>query len=218
MTLRIAVLASGNGTNFQALHDACTTGYVDAEIVCVLTNKRAAGVMERADAAGVEGVVVPHKGLDRDVVDELIVKELEARSVDVACNAGYMRIRGKAYCEALGGRNFNIHPSLLPAFPGAHPIRDAWEWGVKTSGVTVHFATEDLDGGPIIVQRAVDISPHDTISSFESKIHVAEYALYPRALKLYAEGKLKIEGRTVTITEDVEEPPWSGTLPPGLRA
>ncbi len=215
--LKIAVLASGSGTNFQALHDACTTGYLDAEIACVITNKRAARVMERAAAAGVEGVVVPHKGLEIDVVDELIVKELESRGVDAAVNAGYMRIRGRRYCESLEGRNFNIHPSLLPAFPGAHPIRDAWEWGAKTSGVTVHFATEDLDSGPVILQRAVDIATGDTIESFERNIHLVEYALYPRALKLYAEGKLRVEGRTVTITEDVEEPPWAGQLPPGLR-
>jgi phosphoribosylglycinamide formyltransferase-1 len=216
--LRVAVLASGNGTNFQALQDACATGYAPAEIACVLTNKRAAGVMERAARAGVEGVVVPHKGLDREKCDELILRELEARSVDLVCHAGYMRIRGRTYCKALEGRVFNIHPSLLPAFPGGtHAIQDAWEWGVKTSGATVHFATEELDMGPIIVQRAVDVAPDDSYESFEHKIHLAEYVVYPKAVKLFAEGRMRVEGRRVVIEGDVSDPPWAGELPPGLR-
>lgn len=217
VTLRVAVLASGNGTNFQALADACADGYMDAEIVCVLTNKRSAPVMQRASKAGVEGVVVPHKGLDREIVDELILKELEARDVDVACNAGYMRIRGRTYCKALEGRAFNIHPSLLPAFPGAHPVVDAWDWGVKVSGVTVHFATEELDMGPVIIQRPVAIDAEDTLDSFEAKIHRTEYEIYPKALRLFSEGRLRIEGRRVAIDGDVPEVPWAGQLPPGLR-
>jgi phosphoribosylglycinamide formyltransferase 1 len=217
VTLRIAVLASGSGTNFQALNDACTTGYMDAEVACVLGNKRKARVMDRAEAEGVEQVVVPHKGLDVDAVDESILSELAARDIDLVCYAGYMRIRGPAFVKELEGRLLNIHPSLLPAFPGAHPIADAWEWGVKTSGATVHFATEELDMGPIVLQRAVNVEPHDTIESFEAKIHLAEYVIYPRSVKLFAEGKLKIEGRAVTIIEDVEDPPWAGQLPPGLR-
>ncbi len=214
--LRIAVLASGKGTNFQALQDACASGYVDAEIVCVLTNKRGAGVVERAERAGVETIVLPHKGRDTQEVDEDIVAEFERRGVGLACNAGYMRIRGRTYCKAFEGRAMNIHPALLPAFPGAHPIADAWEWGVKTSGVTVHFATEDLDMGPIILQRSVDIAPDDTIESFERKIHLVEYALYPKAVRLFAEGRLRIEGRSVAIDGDVPEVPWAGRLPPGL--
>ncbi len=217
MSLRIAVLASGSGTNFQALQDACSCGYIDAEVVCVAGNKRAARVMERAERAGVERVVVPHKDLERAVVDELMLKELEARDVDLVCYAGYMRIRGPAFTRALLGRTLNIHPSLLPAFPGARPIADAWEWGVKTSGATVHFSSEELDMGPIVIQRAFDVSLDETIVSFERKIHLIEYAIYPKAVKLYSEGKLSLEGRTVTITEDVEDPPWSGQLPPGLR-
>lgn len=214
--LRIAVLASGRGTNFQALHDACTSGYLDAEVVCVLTNKRQAGVVERADKAGVETIVLPHKGRDTREVDEDVVREFERRGVGLACNAGYMRIRGHVYCKAFEGRAMNIHPSLLPAFPGAHPILDAWDWGVTASGVTVHFATEDLDMGPIILQRAVDIAPDDTISSFEHKIHLTEYALYPKAVRLFAEGRLRIEGRRVATDGDVPEVPWVGSLPPGL--
>src|SRR5438309_7963846 len=159
--LRVAVLASGNGTNFQALHDACT-GYAPAEIACVLTNKRDAGVVERANRAGVEVVVVRHRDRDPEEVDAVILKAFAKRGVDAAFNAGYMRIRGPAYCKAMDGRNFNVHPSLLPAFPGAHAIQDAWDWGAKVSGVTVHFATEDLDMGPIILQRPVPVAVDDT--------------------------------------------------------
>jgi phosphoribosylglycinamide formyltransferase-1 len=215
--ISIAVLASGNGTNFQALQDACATGYVDGRIACLLTNKRNARVVERAERSGVEVVVVPHKGLDREHVDELVLKEFDARGVDLACNAGYMRIRGRTYSKAMEGRALNVHPSLLPAFPGANPIQDAWDWGVKTSGVTVHFATEDLDMGPIVLQQAVDVSDDDTIETFEEKIHLAEYVIYPKAVKLFAEGLLRVEDRRVVIERDVEDPAWAGSLPPGLR-
>jgi phosphoribosylglycinamide formyltransferase 1 len=129
--LRVAVLASGNGTNFQALHDACQAGYLDAEIACVVTNKPDAPVLERAARAGVEGVFVDHKGLSREARDERLLEEYDARGVGFACHAGYMRILGRPYCKAMEGRAFNVHPSLLPAFAGAHPIEDAWEWGAK---------------------------------------------------------------------------------------
>ncbi len=214
----MAVLASGNGTNFQALHDACASGYVDAEIALVLTNKKDARVLERAQRAGVEGVFIDHKGLTRDTRDEAFLAEFEKRGIDFACHAGYMRILGRTYCKAMEGHAFNVHPSLLPAFAGAHPMQDAWEWGCKTSGVTIHFVTEELDMGPIALQRSVDITPDDTLETFEQKVHLAEYALYPKALKLYTEGLLKIEGRRVRIERDIEDPPWAGELPPGLRS
>jgi phosphoribosylglycinamide formyltransferase-1 len=217
VTLRVAVLASGRGTNFQALHDACATGYAPAEIVCVITNKKGAPVVERARAAGVETVVVRHKDRDPEEVDAVILKAFEARGVQLACYAGYMRIRGPAFAKAMDGRVLNVHPSLLPAFPGAHPIQDAWDWGVKLSGVTVHFGTEELDMGPIVLQRPVEIKANDTLATFEAKIHLAEYTLYPKAVKLFAEGALRLEGRRVIITKDVADPPWAGDLPPGLK-
>ena len=215
--LRVAVLASGNGTNFQALYDACEAGYAPAEIVCVITNKRDGGVVERATRARVETVAIRHKDRDVQEVDDVILRALDARGVDLICYAGYMRIRGPSFCKALDGRILNIHPSLLPAFPGARPIQDAWDWGVKVSGATVHYAGEELDMGPIILQRAVSIGPEDTIESFEQKIHLAEYAIYPKAVKLHAEGCLRVEGRHVVIDRDVADPPWAGSLPPGLR-
>ena len=215
--LRVAVLASGNGTNFQALQDACAVGYLDAEIACVITNKADAVVLERAARAGVEGIFVDHKGLTREQRDEIFLAHYEERGVDFACHAGYMRILGRPYCKAMEGRAFNVHPSLLPAVAGAHPMEDAWEHGVKTSGVTIHFVTEELDAGPIVLQRAVEITPDDTFESFEHKMHLVEYAIFPKALKLYAEGALRTEGRRVLIDRDVEEVPWAGELPPGLR-
>jgi phosphoribosylglycinamide formyltransferase-1 len=215
--LRVAVLASGNGTNFQALQDACAAGYAPAEVACLVTNRRDARVVERANAAGVEVVAVRHKDRDPEEVDAVILKALDKRGVDAVFYAGYMRIRGPGFAKALEGRVFNVHPSLLPAFPGAHPIQDAWDWGVKVSGVTIHYATEDLDMGPIILQRAVAIEADDTVKTFEDKIHRTEYVLYPKALKLYAEGLLRLEGRRVVIERDVSDPPWAGELPPGLR-
>jgi phosphoribosylglycinamide formyltransferase 1 len=215
--LRVAVLASGRGTNFVALHDACATGYAEAEVVSVLSDRRRAQVLERAARLGVEGVFVdPKRAGDREAYDELLLAELEAREVDLACNAGFMRILGRTYCKAMAERALNVHPSLLPSFPGAHGIRDAWEWGVKTSGVTVHFVTEELDMGPIVCQRAVDIGPEDALETFERKIHLAEYAIYPKALKLFSEGRLRVEGRRVIVSGDVDDPPWAGGLPPGL--
>ena len=218
MSLRIAVLASGSGTNFQALQDACTCGYLDAEIVLVLTNRKSAGVVERAERAGVEAVFVAHKGLTSEERDERFLKEFEAHGVDFAAHAGYMRILGARYCDAMRGRAMNVHPSLLPAFTGAHPITDAWEWGVKTSGVSIHYSTLELDDGPIVLQRSVDITPEDTLESFEQKIHLVEYALFPKAIRLHAERKLTIDGRSVRVASDVEEVPWAGDLPPGLRS
>lgn len=216
--LRVAVLASGRGTNFVALADACLTRYADAEVVCVLTNKRDAGVLERAQRLGIEGVFVdPKRAADREAYDELLLAELSSRDVELACNAGYMRILGRTYCKAMEGRALNIHPSLLPAFAGASAVDDAWEWGAKTSGVSVHYVTEELDMGPIVAQRAVDITPDDTRESFERKIHLAEYAVYPKALKLFAAGALRVEGRRVVVTSDVADPPWAGGPSPSLE-
>jgi phosphoribosylglycinamide formyltransferase-1 len=215
--LRAAVLASGNGTNFQALVDACTSGYAPAEVACLVTNRKDARVVDRANAAGVEVVAIRHRDRSTEEVDQIILKAFEKRGIEAAFNAGYMRIRGPAYCKALDGRAFNIHPSLLPAFPGAAPIQDAWDWGVKVSGVTVHYATEDLDMGPIVVQRVVEVADADTLESFEHKIHLAEYAIYPKVLKMQAEGLLRLEGRRAVIEGDVADPPWAGELPPGLR-
>lgn len=216
--VRVGVLASGNGTNFAALNDACRSGYVGAEIACVVSDRLEARVLERASAAGVEGVLCERSSVgSRDAYDELLCHQLEARDVEVVCCAGFMRILGPRFCKTFADRVFNVHPSLLPAFPGAHAVRDAWEWGVKTTGCTVHFLTEDLDMGPIVVQETVQVTPDDTLETLSRKVHLAEYVAYPKAVKLYATGGLRIEGRRVVLSGDVDAPPWAGGVPPSLE-
>lgn len=216
--LRVGVLASGSGTNFQALHDACATGYADAEIVCVVTNKADAGVLLRAGAAGVEGVFVdPKAASSREGYDGLLLEELERRKVELVCGAGYLRILSAVFIASFPGRALNIHPSLLPSFPGLHAVEQAWEAGVKVTGVTVHVMSEDLDAGPIVCQRAVEVTPADTLETLERKVHLTEYALYPKALRLFAEGGVRIEDGRVIAPREVPDPPWAGGLPPGLR-
>jgi len=216
--LRVGVLASGDGTNFQALHDACVTGYADAEIVCVLTNKRSAGVLRRAAHAGVEGVFVDPKDTEgRDAYDRMLLANLKMFGVDLVCGAGFMRILGPGFVAAYHNRILNVHPSLLPAFPGLDAIEQAWNHGVKVTGATVHIIDAELDGGPIVFQRAVEVRPDDTIETLTERVHLAEYAIYPKALRFWGSlDRIKISGRTV-ITGDVPDPPWAGELPPALR-
>lgn len=216
--MRVGVLASGSGTNFQALQDACACGYVGAEIAVVLTNKPDAGVLARAARVGVEGLFVdPKQAASREEYDGALLDHLRARDVELVCNAGWLRILSDAFVRAFENRALNVHPSLLPAFPGLHVIEQAFEWGVKVTGVTVHVVDTELDHGPIVAQRAVEIRPHDSLEDVERRIHLTEYALYPKALKLWTEGRVKIEGRRVTVIQDVEDPPWSGDYPPSLR-
>jgi phosphoribosylglycinamide formyltransferase-1 len=215
--LRVAVLASGKGTNFQALHDACTSGYADAQIVCVATNRPKAGVLTRAEAVEVDNVVVPSKGVPtREVYDARLLDALEGFKADLVCGSGFMRIFSSVFIDAYRDNILNVHPSLLPAFPGTNVIEEAWNWGAKTTGVTVHVMTEDLDAGPIVYQRPLDVSPSPNLADLERRIHLLEYTLYPKALKLFAEGRFHIEGRRFVIERDVEDPPWAGALPPGL--
>lgn len=216
--LRVAVLASGRGTNFQALHDACTTGYADAQIVCVATNRPKAGVLDRARDAEIETVVVPSKGVPaREVYDARLLDALEGFKADLVCGSGFMRIFSPVFIDAYRDNILNVHPSLLPAFPGTNVIEEAWNWGAKVTGATVHVMNEELDAGPIVYQRALDVSASPTLEDLERRIHLLEYTLYPKALKLFAEGRFHIEGRKFVIERDVEDPPWAGDLPPGLR-
>ena len=215
---RVGILASGSGTNFQALQDACASGYAPAEFAVVLSNKPDAYVLRRAERAGVEGVFVDPKGAaSREEYDRQLTAYLEKHQVDLVCGAGYLRLLSPEFVRSFENRILNVHPSLLPAFPGLHGVEQAWEWGVKVTGVTVHVIDAELDHGPIVLQRAVEVRPADTLESFEARIHLMEYVLYPKALCLWAEGRVKFDGRRVVIEGDVPDPPWAGDYPPGLR-
>lgn len=199
--LSVGVLVSGRGSNLQALLDACARSDYPAEVVVVISDRERAAALDRARAAGVEALVVnPKDFADREAFDHALVRELEARRVGLACNAGFMRILSPAYVRAFAGRALNIHPSLLPAFPGLHAQRQALEHGAKVAGATVHFVDDGpVDTGPIILQASVPVLPDDTEESLSARILVEEHRLYPEAVRLFAEGRLEIVGRRVII-------------------
>ena len=199
--LRVGVLASGRGSNLQALLDASARPDYPAQVVLVISDRERAAALDRARAAGVEALFVNPKDFgDRESFDLALVRELTARRVGLVCNAGYMRILSPAYCRAFAGRAMNIHPSLLPAFPGLHAQRQALEHGAKVAGATVHFVDDGpVDTGPIILQASVPILPNDSEESLAARILVEEHRLYPEAVRLFAEGRLEVVGRRVVI-------------------
>ena len=193
---RLGVLVSGRGSNLQALIDAIVDGRLDASIAVVISNVAGAGGLDRARQAGIETAVVDHRGWpSRDDFDRALVEELRARDVDVVCLAGFMRRIGPGFIAAFPDRIVNIHPSLLPAFPGLHAQRHALSHGVKVSGVTVHLVTAELDAGPIIVQRAVQVLDGDTEEILAARILVEEHKAYPEAVKRVLDGDWVVEGR-----------------------
>ena len=200
--LAVGVLVSGRGSNLQALLDACAGASFPARIAVVISDREHAPALERARAAGVETLWInPKDFVDRESFSLALVRELEARKVDLVCQAGFMRILSPAYVRAFAGRALNIHPSLLPAFPGLHPHRQALEHGVTLSGATVHFVEDGVDSGPIVLQAAVPVLPDDTEATLEARILKEEHRLYPEAVRLFAEGRLEIVGRHVRIKE-----------------
>lgn len=201
MTLALGVLASGRGSNLQAILEACARPDFPARVAIVISDRERATALDRARAGGVEALWLnPKDFADRDAYDRALVGELQARGVGLVCQAGWMRILSPTYVQAFRGRAMNIHPSLLPAFPGLHPHRQALEHGVKVSGATVHFTDEGVDTGPIIVQAAVPVEPGDTEESLAARVLVVEHRLYPEAIRLFAEGRLAIVGRRVIVT------------------
>ncbi|GIP50249.1 MULTISPECIES: phosphoribosylglycinamide formyltransferase [Paenibacillus] len=200
---RIAVFASGQGSNFQNLLDASRTGDLDAEIVLLVCDKPQAFVVERARRAGVECYLFnPKSYARREDYEAKIAAEMEKRGVDLVVLAGYMRLLTSVLVEPYAGRMINIHPSLLPAFPGKDAIGQAWEYGVKVTGVTVHLVDGGMDTGAVIAQTAVDITPDDTLDSLEAKIHDAEQRLYPQVVSWFATNQVRLEGRKVTILSE----------------
>ncbi|MBI4263250.1 MAG: phosphoribosylglycinamide formyltransferase [Acidobacteria bacterium] len=196
MNRRLGILISGRGSNLQALVDATRDGRLDATVALVISNREDAAGLERARRAGLEAICVSHRGWpSRDDHDRALVRELRARDVGLACLAGYMRLVGAPLLEAFPNAILNIHPSLLPAFPGFDAQRQAVEHGVKVSGVTVHFVTPELDGGPIVLQRTVPVLDDDTGDALAARILEEEHRAYPEAVKIVLDGGWRIEGR-----------------------
>lgn len=198
MPKRIGVLLSGRGSNFEALAESVSAGRIpDAEIAIVISNRDGAPGIERARARGIETRVIPSKGLERETYDRLVVAALEEKQVDLVCLAGYMRLLSPYFVAAYRNRILNIHPSLLPAFPGLEAQRQALEYGVKWSGCTVHFVDENLDAGPIVVQAPVEVRDDDTAESLAARILKEEHRIYTEAVRIVLEGRYRIEGRRV---------------------
>jgi phosphoribosylglycinamide formyltransferase 1 len=193
---RLGVLVSGRGTNLQSLIDAIGDGRLDASIAVVISNRADAGALGRAGAASIESLCLSHKGWpSREDYDRALVRELQVRDVGLVCLAGFMRIFSAPMLEAFPNAILNIHPALLPSFPGLHPQRQALEHGVKVSGVTVHLVTAELDGGPIVVQRTVPVLDSDTEETLAARILVEEHVAYPDAVRMVLDGGWKVEGR-----------------------
>ena len=206
--IKLGVLASGGGTNLQALLDACAARRIDAEVALVLSNLPGAGALDRAARAGVPGACLPSKGVtDRAAYDAEVVDRLRQAGVELVCLAGYMRLLTPGFLRAFGPsassrgcpRVVNIHPALLPAFPGLHGPRQALEAGVKVAGCTVHFVDEGTDTGPVIAQAAVPVLDGDTEATLAARILEQEHRLYPQAVQWLAEGRLSLQGRTVRL-------------------
>jgi phosphoribosylglycinamide formyltransferase 1 len=193
---KIAVLISGRGSNLQALIDAVSEGRLAARIGVVISNRAAAEGLERARAAGIDTVVIDHRAFaSRDDFDRAIARELQARGVSIVCLAGFIRLVGQPLLDAFPNAILNVHPSLLPAFPGVDAQRQALDHGVKVSGATVHLVTADLDGGPIVVQASVPVREDDTAETLSARILIEEHRIYPEAVRILLEGGWTVDGR-----------------------
>ena len=200
MSLRLAILASGNGSNAQAMFDAVERGALDADIRLVLSNRPGARVLERAAARS-----LPCRGLDhtqfpdRAAYDRALAEAVREAGADTVALAGYMRLLSPDFLAAFPGRVLNIHPALLPAFPGVHGAADACAWGVKLSGCTVHFVSDEMDCGPIIIQACVPALQAEDADALQNRIHGLEHRIYPQALQWLAENRLSLDGRRVLL-------------------
>jgi phosphoribosylglycinamide formyltransferase 1 len=203
MKKRIGVLLSGRGSNFEALADSVAAGRIpNAELAIVISHREGAPGIERARERGIDARVIPSKGLEREAYDRQVVAALQEKKIDLVCLAGYMRLLSPYFVQAFRGRILNIHPSLLPAFPGLESQRQALEHGAKFAGCTVHFVDETLDAGPIILQSAVPIRDDDTVESLSERILAEEHRIYSQAVRIVLEGRFRIEGRRVIILSD----------------
>lgn len=200
MKKRIAVFASGFGSNLQALIDYNNKHGLNGDIVLVFSNNKDAFALERAKKNNIKAVFMdPARYSSREQYDSEIIEMLEEEKIDLVVLAGYMFLLSQEFVHRFKNKILNIHPALLPSFKGTHGIKDAYRYGVKVTGVTVHFVDEGLDSGPIILQEAVDIDPDDSVEELEEKIHKVEHKIYPEAVKYFCEDRLEIDGRMVKI-------------------
>ena len=205
---KIGVLLSGRGSNFEALADSVAAGRIpNAEISIVISNREDAPVLARAAERRIPSRVIPSKGVEREAYDRVVVAALNDARVDLVCLAGFMRLLSPHFVAAFHRRILNIHPSLLPAFPGLEAQRQALDYGVKFSGCTVHFVDENLDAGPIVAQAIVPVKPGDTEETLAARILTEEHRIYTEAVRLVLSGQFRIEGRRVlsTAEENQEE-------------
>lgn len=194
---RLGILLSGRGSNFEAIADNVTAGRLHAEIGVVISNREQARGLEVARARGLNAVCIPSRGMDRESYDQLLIDELRRNAVDLICLAGYLRLLSAKFIQAFPMRIMNIHPSLLPAFPGLDAQHQAIEYGVKVAGCTVHFVDENLDAGPIILQATIAVHDDDTVDSLSARILEHEHRIYTEAISLVLGGHVEIRGRRV---------------------
>ncbi len=201
MKKRIGVLLSGRGSNFEALAESVAAGRIpNAGISIVISNREGAPGIERAESRGIRTRVIPSKGLERETYDRQVAAVLEEHKIDLICLAGYMRLLSPYFVAKFPNRILNIHPSLLPSFPGLESQRQALEYGVKVAGCTVHFVDENLDAGPIIVQAVVPVKDDDTEATLSERILKEEHRIYSEAVRIVLEGKYRIAGRRVIMS------------------
>jgi phosphoribosylglycinamide formyltransferase-1 len=197
---RLGILLSGRGSNFEAIARNCAAGKLDAEIAVVISNREEAGGLATAAGLGLTTVVLPSKGMQREAHDRLVAEALHAAGVDLVVLAGYMRILTAWFIQQFPERIVNIHPALLPAFPGLDAQHQAWEYGVRYSGCTVHFVDEKMDSGPILAQAVVPVFDEDTSETLSRRILAEEHRIYSEAIALVLSGQYRIEGRRVLRT------------------
>jgi len=197
---RLGILISGRGSNFDAIARNIADGTLEAEIAVVISNRADAPGLEAARSRGVNAVCLPSKGTDREVYDRLLVAELHKHDVDVVCLAGFMRLLSAGFIREFPNRILNIHPSLLPSFPGLDAQHQALAHGVKITGCTVHFVDEDLDAGPIVIQAAVPVRDNDTEAELSARILAEEHRIYSKAIGIVLAGTYRVDGRRVVLT------------------
>lgn len=198
--MNIAVFVSGNGTNLQAIIDAVKKGYINAKIALAVSDNKEASALKRAQKAGIETIALDAREFDsKEDFDKEIIKNLKKRDIELVALAGYMRLLTPYFIKKYRNRILNVHPALLPAFKGKNGVKDALDGGVKVTGPTVHFVTEDIDAGPIVSQAAVLVKDDDTEDSLRERIHKEEHKIYTKAIKDFVEGRLKISGGKVKV-------------------